>query len=196
MIELQNVSKYYAANTPGLATMSLSVGRGDFVFLTGPSGSGKTTLLKLLFLSEVPTEGTIVVNGRDLTTVYPSAIPYFRRQIGVVYQDFKLLKTKTIFDNVAFPLEIQGLKSESVKRKTWQVLKWVGLLQKNDAYPESLSGGEQQRASIARAIITSPQLLLADEPTGNLDNKLAWDIMKLFKAINRRGTTVLIATHN
>jgi len=196
MIELRNVSKYYNTSIPALVNVTLSVGKGDFVFLTGPSGSGKTTLLKLLFLSEPATSGEIFVNGCDVSSLKPSAIPYFRRKIGVVYQDFKLLNTKTIFDNVAFPLDIQGLKSETVKRKTWQVLKWVGLLQKNDAYPETLSGGEQQRVAIARAIITSPLILLADEPTGNLDNKLAWEIMKLFKAINLRGTTVVIATHN
>ena len=194
MIDLKSVSKYYASSIPALEDVSFSVGKGEFAFLTGPSGAGKTTLLKLLFVSERATSGQIIVNGSDVATLRPAAVPFFRRKIGVVYQDFKLITTKTIFDNVAFPLDIQGMNSRMVKRKTWQVLKWVGLLQKNDAYPQTLSGGEQQRVAIARAIINSP--LLADEPTGNLDDELAYDIMKLFKAINLRGTTVVIATHN
>ena len=196
MIELHKVSKYYNSTIPALYDVSMKINKGDFVFLTGPSGAGKTTLLKLLFLSERPNSGKIIVNGTDISSLKPSAIPHFRRKIGVVYQDFKLINTKTIFDNVAFPLDMQGLRSEMVKRRAWQVLKWVGLLQKNEAYPQSLSGGEQQRVAIARAIINSPLLLLADEPTGNLDNELAFEIMKLFKAINVRGTTVVIATHN
>jgi cell division transport system ATP-binding protein len=196
MIELHQVSKYYTSTIPALFDVSLKINKGDFVFLTGPSGAGKTTLLKLLFLSERPNSGKIIVNGTDISHLKPSAIPHFRRSIGVVYQDFKLITTKTIFENVAFPLYMQGLRSEMVKRRAWQVLKWVGLLQKNEAYPQSLSGGEQQRVAIARAIINSPLLLLADEPTGNLDNELAFEIMKLFKAINVRGTTVVIATHN
>ncbi|MCX8044944.1 MAG: cell division ATP-binding protein FtsE [Desulfobacterota bacterium] len=195
MIEFHNVSKCYNS-TPALSDINLTINKGDFVFLTGPSGAGKTTLLKLIFLSERPTEGEIIVNGVNITRMKSSAIPHFRRKLGVVFQDFKLLPGKTVFENVALGLEIIGLNRKLIKRRVWQVVKWVGLLQKIDSYPPYLSGGEQQRVAIARAIINNPMLLLADEPTGNLDPGLALEIMKLFKAINTRGTTIVIATHN
>ena len=196
MIELHQVSKIYDSTIPALVDINLKINKGDFIFLTGPSGAGKTTLLKLMFSSERPTRGEIIVNGINITRIKPSDIPYIRRKIGVVFQDFKLINTKTVFENVAFALDIIGMKRKLIKRKVWQVLKWVGLLQKIDAYPPCLSGGEQQRVAIARAIINNPILLLADEPTGNLDPVLSLEIMKLFKAINTRGTTIIIATHN
>ncbi|MCP4714248.1 MAG: cell division ATP-binding protein FtsE [Deltaproteobacteria bacterium] len=196
MIQLHQVFKYYDTNLPALADITLKIKKGDFVFITGPSGAGKTTLLKLMFSSEKPTRGEIIVNGINIARIKASGIPAFRRQAGVVYQDFKLINSKTVYENVSFPLDISGARRKVVRRKAWQVLKWVGLLQKKDSFPNHLSGGEQQRVAIARAIINNPILLLADEPTGNLDPVLALEIMKLFRAINTRGTTIIIATHN
>jgi len=196
MIELRRVSKLYNNTIPALDDINLKINKGDFVFLTGPSGAGKTTLLKLIFSSEKPSKGDIIVNGVNITRIKSASIPFIRRKIGVVFQDFKLINTKSVFENVALALDIIGIKRKLIKRKVWQVLKWVGLLQKIDHLPPCLSGGEQQRVAIARAIINNPILLLADEPTGNLDPVLSLEIMKLFKAINARGTTVVIATHN
>jgi len=196
MIEFHQVSKIYNPSIPALIDINLKITKGNFVFLTGPSGAGKTTLLKLMFCSENPTRGEIIVNGMNITRIRRAAIPYLRRKIGVVFQDFKLISSKTVYENVAFALEILGTRQKMIRRKVWQVLKWVGLLQKIDSYPSCLSGGEQQRVAIARAIINNPILLLADEPTGNLDPALSLEIIKLFKAINARGTTVVIATHN
>ncbi|MFC1591774.1 cell division ATP-binding protein FtsE [Thermodesulfobacteriota bacterium] len=196
MIQFHQVSKLYDSTVPALMDIHFKVNKGDFVFINGPSGAGKTTLLKLIFSSERPTKGEIIVNGINICRMKPSDIPQFRRKIGVVFQDFKLIKTKSVYENVAFALEILGTRQKVVKKKVWQVLKWVGLLQKKDTLPPRLSGGEQQRVAIARAIINNPILLLADEPTGNLDPVLSFEIMKLFKAINARGTTVVIATHN
>ena len=196
MIHVHQVSKYYNNATPALVDISFKINKGDFVFITGPSGAGKTTLLRLMFCAERPSSGEIVANGINISRMRPSAIPPLRRKIGVVFQDFKLISNKTVFENVAFALEIMGTSRKTIKKKVWQTLKWVGLLQKKDALPLELSGGEQQRVAIARAIVNNPLLLLADEPTGNLDPQLAVDIMKLFKAINARGTTIIVATHN
>jgi len=196
MIEFHNVSKFYDNSIAALTDITLKINKGDFVFITGQSGAGKTTILKLIFSSEKATKGELIVNGLNITRIKSSAIPYFRRQLGVVFQDFKLIPRKTVFQNVALALEILGNRNKVIKKKVWQVLKWVGLLQKKDAFPPQLSGGEQQRVAIARAIINNPIILLADEPTGNLDAALALDIMKLFRAINARGTTIVIATHN
>jgi len=196
MIHIHQVSKYYNNAIPALVDVSFKINRGDFVFITGPSGAGKTTLLKLMFCAERPSSGEIVANGINISRMKPSAIPALRRSIGVVFQDFKLISNRTVFENVAFALEITGANRKTIKKKVWQTLKWVGLLQKKDALPPCLSGGEQQRVAIARAIVNNPRLLLADEPTGNLDPQLALNIMKLFKAINARGTTIIIATHN
>ncbi len=196
MIKFHKVSKIYDSSSSALVDIDLAIGKGEFVFVTGPSGAGKTTFLKLIFLSERPSKGEIVVDNVNIARIKQSAIPFFRRKIGVVFQDFKLINSKTVYENVAFALEILGTKQKTVKKKVWQVLKWVGLLQKKDSYPPSLSGGEQQRVAIARAIINNPVLLLADEPTGNLDPVLSFEIMKLFKAINARGTTIILATHN
>jgi cell division transport system ATP-binding protein len=196
MIHVHQVSKYYDTSTPALVDVSFKINKGDFVFITGPSGAGKTTLLRLMFCAERPTSGEIIANGINISRMRPSAIPSLRRKIGVVFQDFKLIPNKTVYENVAFALEVMGVSQKTIKKKVWQTLKWVGLLQKKDALPPFLSGGEQQRVAIARAIVNNPLLLLADEPTGNLDPQLAVDIMKLFKAINARGTTIVVATHN
>lgn len=196
MIKLHRVTKYYENKIPAINDINLSIRKGEFVFITGPSGAGKSTLIKLIFSSEQPNTGEIVVNNENITRMSSKEIPYFRRKVGVVFQDFKIIQNRSVFDNVAFPLDIIGTRRKLVKKKVWQVLKWVGLLQKKDSLPSQLSGGEQQRVAIARAIINNPILLLADEPTGNLDPKLSFEIMKLFKAINARGTTVVIATHD
>ncbi|MBM4310801.1 MAG: cell division ATP-binding protein FtsE [Deltaproteobacteria bacterium] len=196
MIHIHQASKYYNNANPALVDVSFKINKGDFVFITGPSGAGKTTLLRLMFCAERPSSGEIILNGVNISRIKPSAIPALRRSIGVVFQDFKLLASRTVFENVAFALEITGTGSKTIKKKVWQTLKWVGLLQKKDALPPCLSGGEQQRVAIARSIVNNPLLLLADEPTGNLDPQLALDIMKLFKAINARGTTIVVATHN
>ena len=196
MIKLHRITKYYENKMPAINDINLSIRKGEFVFITGPSGAGKSTLIKLIFSSEQPNTGEIVVNNENITRMSSKEIPYFRRKVGVVFQDFKIIQNRSVFDNVAFPLDIIGTRRKLVKKKVWQVLKWVGLLQKKDSLPSQLSGGEQQRVAIARAIINNPILLLADEPTGNLDPKLSFEIMKLFKAINARGTTVVIATHD
>ena len=196
MIKLHRVTKYYENKIPAINDFNLSISKGEFVFITGPSGAGKSTLIKLIFSSEQPNTGKIVVNNENITRMHSKEIPYFRRKVGVVFQDFKIIQNRSVYDNVAFPLDIIGTRRKLVKKKVWQVLKWVGLLQKKDSLPSQLSGGEQQRVAIARAIINNPILLLADEPTGNLDPKLSFEIMKLFKAINARGTTVVIATHD
>jgi cell division transport system ATP-binding protein len=196
MIKLHRVTKYYENKIAAINDINLNIKKGEFVFITGPSGAGKSTLIKLIFSSERPNTGEIVVNNENITRMSSKKIPYFRRKVGVVFQDFKIIQNRSVFDNVAFPLDIIGTRRKLVKKKVWQVLKWVGLLQKKDSLPPQLSGGEQQRVAIARAIINNPILLLADEPTGNLDPKLSFEIMKLFKAINARGTTVVIATHD
>ncbi len=196
MIKLHRVSKYYENKIPALNDINLKINKGAFVFITGSSGAGKSTLIKLIFSSERPNTGEIVVNNKNITRMSQKEIPFFRRKVGVVFQDFKIIQNRSVYKNVAFPLDIIGTGRKSVKKKVWQVLKWVGLLQKKDSLPLHLSGGEQQRVAIARAIINNPILLLADEPTGNLDPLLSFEIMKLFKAINARGTTVVIATHD
>lgn len=188
--------KQYTRDTVALSDVTVEVDKGEFVFLTGASGAGKTTFLKLIFREEVPTQGQILVNGRNVCAIPESKIPYLRRSIGVVFQDFKLLRRKTVFENVAFVLRVMGVPKAERKRRAFQVLKQVSLHHKMHAYPLQLSGGEQQRIAIARALINEPVLLLADEPTGNLDPDLAYEIMSLFKEINNRGTTVLVATHD
>ncbi len=196
MIQLFRVSKDYGRFRHALADVSCMIDRGEFVFLTGPSGAGKSTFLKLLFREESPSSGQIVVNGRNIGVLPPSQIPYFRRTVGVVFQDFKLIGRKTVFENVAFVQNVLGLPRAEQKRRAYQVLKRVGLHHQMNALPEELSGGEQQRVAIARAIVNEPTLLLADEPTGNLDPALSEEIMRLFGEINIRGTTVLVATHD
>src|SRR3990172_12788747 len=196
MIQAFHVYKQYDRESVALADVTLNIGKGEVCFLTGPSGAGKTTFLKLVFREELPSQGQILVGGRNVTAIPAGHIPELRRSIGVVFQDFKLLKRKTIIENVAFVLRILGVPAREQKRRAFAALKAVGLHHKMHAYPLQLSGGEQQRVSIARALINEPVLLLADEPTGNLDPDLALEIMQIFKRINARGTTVLVATHD
>jgi cell division transport system ATP-binding protein len=196
VIELFGVTKAYAGEAPALANVSLSVRKGEFIFLTGPSGAGKTTLLRLLFAAERPTEGQILVNGRNLSRLSARQVPALRREIGVVFQDFKLLPRRTVFDNVALPLEVAGVSARELRRKVAHVLRAVSLSHRMFAFPPGLSGGEQQRVAIARAVINDPVVLLADEPTGNLDPDLALEIMALLFDIHARGTTVVVATHD
>ena len=196
MIEVQHVSKTYARGVYALRDLSLHIGKGDFVFLTGPSGAGKSTLLRLLLRRDVPSEGQLIVGGRNLAELTPRQVQAYRRSIGFVFQDFKLLQKKTILENVAFVPRVLGIGASQQQRRTFQVLKWVGLQHRMSAYPKELSGGEQQRVAIARAIVNDPLIILADEPTGNLDPDLSLEIMNLFREINARGTTVLVATHD
>jgi cell division transport system ATP-binding protein len=196
MIQAFHVYKQYDRESIALADVTLNVDKGEFCFLTGPSGAGKTTFLKLVFREELPSQGQILVGGRNVTAIPPGQIPELRRSIGVVFQDFKLLKRKTIIENVAFVLRILGVPPREQKRRAFAALKAVGLHHKMHAYPLQLSGGEQQRVAIARALINEPMLLLADEPTGNLDPEMAQEIMRLFLEVNARGTTVVVATHD
>jgi len=176
--------------------VSFEVARGEFVFITGPSGAGKSTLLRLFLRQELPTAGTILVHGRDVATLSPSKVPALRRSIGVVFQDFKLIRRKTALENVAYVLNVAGIPRAEQKRRAYLALKGVGLQHRLHVTPEVLSGGEQQRVAIARAVVNDPELLLADEPTGNLDPDLAVEIMRLFREINARGTTIVVATHD
>jgi cell division transport system ATP-binding protein len=196
MIEAHGISKTYARGVYALRDLTLQVNKGDFVFLTGPSGAGKSTFLRLLLRQDVPSEGQLLVGGRNLAELAPRQIQAYRRSLGFVFQDFKLLRNKTVLDNVAFVPRVLGMAASQQQRRTFQVLKWVGLQHRMSAYPEELSGGEQQRVAIARAIVNDPVIILADEPTGNLDPDLSLEIMNLFREINARGTTVVVATHD
>lgn len=186
----------YSRGVYALREITLTVGKGEFAFLTGPSGAGKSTLLRLLLRQELPTSGRLVVNGRTLTRMSAKQVQAYRRTVGFVFQDFKLIAARTVFENVAFVPRVLGQPLDVQRRKAFQVLKWVGLQHRLNAFPLELSGGEQQRIAIARALINDPALVLADEPTGNLDPDLALEIMNLFREINARGTTLLVATHD
>jgi len=196
VIDAQNLSKMYARGVYALRELNLRVDKGEFVFLTGPSGAGKSTFLRLLLRRDTPTEGHLVVGGRDLATLTSAEVQAYRRSLGFVFQDFKLLPSKTVLENVAFVPHVLGMPLTQQQRRTFQVLKWVGLQHRMNAYPMELSGGEQQRIAIARALVNDPQIILADEPTGNLDPDLSLEIMNLFREINARGTTVVVATHD
>ena len=196
MIEAHQLSKLYNRGVYALRDLSLTIDKGEFLFLTGPSGAGKSTLLRLLLREELPSEGNLKVAGRNLGTLSASQTQSYRRSIGFVFQDFRLIPRFTVFQNVAFVMRVIGVDVAVQQRKTFQVLKWVGLQHRMNAYPEELSGGEQQRIAIARALVNEPQLVLADEPTGNLDPDLSLEIMNLFREINARGTTVIVATHD
>jgi cell division transport system ATP-binding protein len=196
LIETHGLGKAYGRGLYGLRDVSITIEKGEFVFLTGPSGAGKSTLLRLLLLQEKPTEGYAIVNGRNLSRMSRGEVQAYRRAVGFVFQDFKLVPTKTVFENVSFALRVIGTPVEHQRRRTYQVLKWVGLQHRQQAYPPELSGGEQQRVAIARALVNEPHLVLADEPTGNLDPDLSLEIMNLFRDINASGTTVLVATHD
>lgn len=196
MIKLYKVSKSFGGPRMALRTIDLQIQRGQFTFLTGPSGAGKTTFLKLVFRELLPTEGHVIVNGRNTAQIPQRYLPFFRRSIGVVFQDVRLLPRKTVFENVSLVLRIQGVPRREQKRRAYSVLKSLGLGHRMVAFPRELSGGEQQRIAIARALINEPKLLLADEPTGNLDPELSLEIMEIFREINSRGTTVVVATHD
>lgn len=196
MIKLEHVSKSYSAGIPALNDVSLNIKEGEFVFVVGDSGSGKSTLIKLLLKELEPSEGVITINGRKLNKIRRRQIPKFRRNIGVVFQDFRLLKDRNIYDNVAFAQKVIGESGRSIRKNVPTILSMVGLAAKYRSYPGQLSGGEQQRVAIARALINKPKILLADEPTGNLDDTNACEIMRLMEEINEHGTTVVVVTHN
>ncbi len=196
MIKFEDVTKIYPPDTIGLEGVDLHIEKGEFVFLVGPSGSGKSTFIRLLIKEIDPDRGKIAVGGRDLGTLRKWKVPYLRRNIGCVFQDFKLLSSKTIFDNVLYALQVTGNGGSSAKRKVSEILNLVGLSHKASNYPDELSGGEQQRVSIARAFVNHPPLLIADEPTGNLDPETSNGIMQLLYRINKTGTTVIMATHD
>ncbi|MBI5399421.1 cell division ATP-binding protein FtsE [Candidatus Saganbacteria bacterium] len=196
MIELINVSKSYSNGIDVLLNINLFVGKEEFVFIVGPSGAGKTTMMKLLYREEVPTSGKVIVDRVNVAELDSKQVPYLRRNIGVVFQDYKLLPKRTVFENVAFALRVTGAPRSTIRRKVMQALELVGMLGRANSFPDELSGGEKQRACIARAIVNNPPILLADEPTGNLDPTTSWDIIQLLEKINKRNTTVLISTHN
>ena len=196
MIFFEHVTKTYKGSVPALSDISLNIAKGDFVFLVGPSGSGKTTFLRLLLREEFPDEGTISVAGRDIGALPQGRVPYLRRNLGCVFQDFRLLPNKTVFENVAFALQVIGRPRHVQQAQVPQVLDLVGLAKKRDRFPGELSGGEQQRVAVARAFVNRPLILLADEPTGNLDPATSQGIVRLLDRINRTGTTVVAATHD
>ena len=195
MIEFKNVTKTYDTGTEAVHNASFTIEKGEFAFLVGASGSGKSTLIKLILKEEQATKGHIIIDGKDITHIKKSRIPYLRRSMGVVFQDFRLLPDKTVYENVAFAMYIVNANPRHIKRQVPMVLNLVGLSDKEKMYPNELSGGEQQRVALARALVNNPSMIIADEPTGNLDPKTAWDIMTLLNDINARGTTVVMATH-
>jgi cell division transport system ATP-binding protein len=196
MIQLYGIDKVYPHEQTALTDITVQVAKGEFIYLTGPSGAGKSTLLKLICCAERPTRGQILMDGRNITRLGTRHIPYLRRNLGIVFQDFKLLVRRTVFENVAFPLEVQGKRRIEIGKKVYQMLRQVGLEHRLNHYPLQLSGGEQQRVAVARALVGDPLVLLADEPTGNLDPDVTLDIMELFKMANARGTTIVMATHD
>jgi cell division transport system ATP-binding protein len=196
VIQLFHVTKEYPGDGPALQDVTLEVDKGEFVFLTGPSGAGKSTLLKLVFCDEAPTSGQLLLFGKNVSKIGARAVPYLRRNIGVVFQDFKLLPQRTVAENVALPLEVQAMPEKELRRRVKQLLRSVGLEHRAEKFPPSLSGGEQQRVAVARALAPAPALLLADEPTGNLDPERTLEVMQLLADANARGTTVLVATHD
>ncbi len=195
MIEFYDVTKTYPNGVTALRNVTATIAKGEFVFIVGPSGAGKSTLVRLVYRDDLPTSGYVFVNGVNLSKLRPSRVPYLRRSIGVVFQDFKLLPRKTAYENVAFAMRVTGATPREIARRVPATLELVGLADRADAYPNELSGGEQQRTALARAIVNHPVVLVADEPTGNLDPATSWGIVKLLLEINRRGTTVLMATH-
>jgi len=195
LIEFHDVSKVFDNRVRALSEVDLFIGKGEFAFVVGPSGAGKSTLLRLIYRADLPTKGSVIVDGRNLGTMRRSAIPFLRRNIGVVFQDFKLLPRRNVHENVAFALEVTGLARSETRKRVAQVLDVVGLRSKQRSYPDELSGGEQQRVSLARALANSPKILLADEPTGNLDPEAGASLMRHLVEISLLGTTVLVATH-
>jgi cell division transport system ATP-binding protein len=195
VVEFIDVTKQYANGTVALRNVNFKIDKGEFVFIVGSSGSGKSTLIKLILKEEDPTEGQVLVNGYDVSNMNRKEVPALRRGLGVVFQDFRLLPNKTVYENVAFAMQITEALPKEIRRQVPMALALVGLSRKANVYPGQLSGGEQQRVALARALVNSPSLLLADEPTGNLDPETSWEIMKLLSEVNHRGTTVIVATH-
>lgn len=193
---MENVSKVYDNGSVALSEVSISIEKADFVFVVGPSGAGKSTFIKMLFREELPTRGRLIVNGRDISELQPEEVPYLRRKLGIVFQDYRLLPNKTVYENVAFAMQVIETPRREIKRRVNAVLELVGLRHKARSFPTELSGGEQQRVAIARAIVNRPDLVIADEPTGNLDPDTSWEIMKIFEQINAAGTTIVMATHD
>ncbi|MDR0846830.1 MAG: cell division ATP-binding protein FtsE [Lactobacillales bacterium] len=196
MIEMRNVIKKYSNGTTAIRNISVKIDQGEFVYVVGPSGAGKSTFIKLMYREEVATGGILKVGKYDLLKIKNADVPYMRRQVGVVFQDYKLLPNKTVYENVAYAMEVIGRKKREIKKRVLEVLDLVGLKHKMRSFPNELSGGEQQRISIARAIVNSPKVLIADEPTGNLDPENSWVIMDFIERINASGTTIVMATHN
>ena len=196
MIVLEEVSKNYSAGAPAINNINLKIEKGEFVFIVGDSGAGKSTLIKLLLKELEPTSGKIYINDKLINKLKRRKIPYLRRDIGVVFQDFRLLKDRNVYENVAFAQRVVGVSASTIRRRVPATLSMVGLAEKYRSLPKELSGGEQQRVALARALVNNPPILLADEPTGNLDPKNSWEIMKLLEEINKRGTTVVVVTHN
>lgn len=196
MIELQDVYKKYPNGVTAINGIDVRINQGEFVYVVGPSGAGKSTFIKMMYREEKPSSGNIIVNGANVAKIKDSRVPIFRRHIGVVFQDFKLLPKLTVYENIAFALEVIEQSPEEIKKRVLEVLELVKLKGKMDSFPDELSGGEQQRVSIARSIVNSPKVVIADEPTGNLDPETSWEIMDIFEEINKRGTTILMATHN
>ncbi|WP_432357615.1 cell division ATP-binding protein FtsE [Sporosarcina sp. UB5] len=196
MIVMKDVYKKYPNGVVAANGINVEIGRGEFVYVVGPSGAGKSTFIKMMYREETPTKGDIIINGINLATLRNKRVPYLRRQIGVVFQDFKLLPKLNVYENVAFALEVIEESPKQIRKKVNDVLALVGLTQKARMFPNELSGGEQQRVSIARSIVNVPKVVIADEPTGNLDPETSWEIMKIFEQINARGTTIVMATHN
>src|SRR5574344_769053 len=195
MIEFRNVSKTYDTGTVAVNNANFVIDKGEFAFLVGSSGSGKSTIIKMILKEEEPTSGNIIINGKDTTFLKANRVPYLRRSMGIVFQDFRLLPDKTVYENVAFAMYVVKATPKHIRRQVPMVLSLVGLSNKANVYPNELSGGEQQRVALARAIVNNPSMLIADEPTGNLDPNTAWDIMGILNDINLRGTTVVVATH-
>lgn len=196
MLIMTDVSKMYPSGAVALLDINVHIEPGEFVFVVGPSGAGKSTFIKMLFREVLPTTGSIFVNGTDIMALTPKEIPYMRRQLGIIFQDYRLLPDRTVYENVAFAMQVIEAPHRKIKRQVLNVLDLVGLRHRSDAYPNELSGGEQQRIAIARAIVNDPLLVIADEPTGNLDPETSWDIMEIFKEINATGTTIVMATHD
>ena len=195
MIEFKNVNKKYPTGVSAVRNASFKIENGDFVFLVGSSGSGKSTLIKMILKELDPTSGKIYIDGTDITKIKKKDVPYLRRKMGVVFQDFRLIADKTVYENVAFAMYMIGASPKHIKRQVPMVLSLVGITDKANQMPDQLSGGEQQRVAIARALVNNPSVIIADEPTGNLDPQTAWDIMALFREISKRGTTIVMATH-
>lgn len=196
MLRMENVSKVYPGGSVALQDVDIHIKPGEFVFVVGPSGAGKSTFIKMLFREVLPTTGSIFVNGVDILSLTPKEISYMRRQLGIIFQDYRLLPDRTVYENVAFAMQVIETPHRKIKRRVLNVLDLVGLRHRANAYPNELSGGEQQRIAIARAIVNDPILVIADEPTGNLDPETSWDIMEIFKEINASGTTIVMATHD